>query len=562
MFRQSLVVDSDSKTCISLLPKWIKPQPWLVRVPFFDPDDSRFVYVNSYSEKTQEYILSKYRTETGCQIWQQHVINGGYGTPAIFKNYVVALDGFDSVVFLCKETGNQVHQIKFGDRIRSSVNVQGGLCWLTHASHIIALNDKFEIVKDKHVTDAFMFGTITFYNDIVIATGTKYVEADNSAHKFVWAFGINSLELHYTVDLGSGRIISSDTSGAWIQGDRLLVSNNDEILCLRADNGSLEWMQRVAGKVHRHVVVSDDNNVFYTTLKGVVGSLDLRDGHLNWSLRMRERIVAPPTIIGGSLIVSSDCSVIVLRKKDGLAYQKLPVGHLPYSAFCASDGKVFVGAGEPPSNGVLACFEVTSGYGVATPVIDSFCSGANLDSGSMSLSVTFAKGYEGAYLDPSVISTQQECVGVKLSDEKYVFKFSLKKSNVEGLYALPISLRCFDGRIEMYMVNVEIERTQPLPPSTSITCFDRAVEESNALTSGAALIQMVNQYYGKEIRQEAFREIIDYLKDRSQWEDADFQTWRLIMKRALTSPAHDLTEFKALEKEGEREMGLEDESSS
>ena len=379
---------------------------------------------NTFLQNITQKLASRYGDDT--------LLMGGYGTPAIFNEYVVALDGFDSVVFLSKETGEQVHRIRFGDRVRSSINVQNGLCWLTHASHIVALTDKFKIVKDIHVADAFLFGTVTLYNDIIITTGTKYIEADNSAHKFVWAYNTESLALHYMVDLGAGRIISSDTSGAWIQGNRLLVSNDDELICLRVDDGSHIWTRHVTGKVHRHVTISDGSDVFYTTLKGVVGSLSLCDGHPNWLLRMQERIVAPPSIIGGSLIVCSDCSVMVLRKIDGLAYQKLPVGHLPYSAASVSDGKVFIGAGEPPSNGALICFEIADGYGSVSPVVNSFCSGADLNSDSMSLCVTLADEYESASIDSSVISTQKECAGVKLNGRKYVFTFPLKKREWRG----------------------------------------------------------------------------------------------------------------------------------
>ncbi len=46
-------------------------------------------------------------------------------------------------------------------------------------------------------------------------------------------------------------------------------------------------------------------------------------------------------------------------------------------------------------------------------------------------------------------------------------------------------------------------------------------------------------------------------KDRSCWEDADFQTWRLIMKRALSSPATTLDEFVVLEQETEESFNEE-----
>lgn len=65
--------------------------------------------------------------------------------------------------------------------------------------------------------------------------------------------------------------------------------------------------------------------------------------------------------------------------------------------------------------------------------------------------------------------------------------------------------------------------------------------------SGAALAQMVEKVYGRDIGQADFREIIDYLKESSNWEDADFQTWRLILKRALSSPANNIKEFRILE---------------
>ncbi|NRO02421.1 hypothetical protein IMAU30025_02041 [Lactobacillus helveticus] len=62
---------------------------------------------------------------------------------------------------------------------------------------------------------------------------------------------------------------------------------------------------------------------------------------------------------------------------------------------------------------------------------------------------------------------------------------------------------------------------------------------------------MIEEEYGKKISQEDFRDIIDYLKKTSKWKDADFQTWRLLLKRALSSPAKDLNEFIKLEDEND-----------
>lgn len=47
----------------------------------------------------------------------------------------------------------------------------------------------------------------------------------------------------------------------------------------------------------------------------------------------------------------------------------------------------------------------------------------------------------------------------------------------------------------------------------------------------------------EKIEQKEFRKIIDYVKGRSRWKDADFQTWRLILKRVLSNPSYTLDEF-------------------
>ncbi|CAM3635223.1 hypothetical protein [Hydrogenibacillus schlegelii] len=67
--------------------------------------------------------------------------------------------------------------------------------------------------------------------------------------------------------------------------------------------------------------------------------------------------------------------------------------------------------------------------------------------------------------------------------------------------------------------------------------------------SGAALTEAVLREYGKSISQAEFRKIIDHIKEKSNWKDADFQTWRLVLKRALSSPAQSLEEFVELERQ-------------
>lgn len=52
--------------------------------------------------------------------------------------------------------------------------------------------------------------------------------------------------------------------------------------------------------------------------------------------------------------------------------------------------------------------------------------------------------------------------------------------------------------------------------------------------------------------------MIDYVKQKSCWDDADFQTWRLILKRVLSSPAKNLEELKKYELNQDIELNLKE----
>ncbi|QSZ26392.1 hypothetical protein ACETAC_05460 [Aceticella autotrophica] len=75
-----------------------------------------------------------------------------------------------------------------------------------------------------------------------------------------------------------------------------------------------------------------------------------------------------------------------------------------------------------------------------------------------------------------------------------------------------------------------------------INKFNKVIYQEEAMSSGAAIAQLVMSEYGKDIKQKDFSEMIDYVKQKSGCDDADFQTWRLILKMVLSSPAKNLKE--------------------
>lgn len=561
MFRSTLIGLQDSKKLYSLSLRWVDREPWLIRLPFLDTQEPGAVYVTSYSEADQEYILTKYNSKNGKILWQTHVVNGGYGTPAVYDDEIVALDSFDSVVFVDKNDGTIKHKMKFGSRMRSSISIHAGLCWATYGSHLIAMDHQSNIITDIHIPGAFLYGSITFYHDLVIVTGTLFSKKENEGQKMIWALSILTHEVQYCKSLGNGRVISSDSSGAWKESSKLLVGNGNELVCMDIESGTTIWKRKLAGRVDRHCSVSDGQSVYYSTLRGEVGCLSLNDGHPVWHLQMIERIVCPPTLIGGSIIVCADASLYLADKNSGCIYQKISVGHCPYSAAVVSNGCVYLGGGEPPAHGAFYCFDIVDGIEHVNEIADTFCVGSTLHSSNLQICIHTNHSWDSVSLDASVISTAPFVTGRKMAEHTFVCDVPLKKRNVDGLYSLLVTLSDADYSVSETLT-IEIKRDSTLPAEAMISAFDTETTEETPMYSGAALVQMVEKVYGRDVCQSDFRGIIDYLKENSHWEDADFQTWRLILKRALSSPANNVQEFKDLEAIGNSVMEKKRESIS
>ncbi|WP_172981895.1 outer membrane protein assembly factor BamB family protein [Lactobacillus helveticus] len=500
--------------------------------------------------KKKEYILTKFNQITGDIKWQTHVVNGGYGTPIVFKNLVFCLNSFDSIAAYNKNNGKYLFNRKFDDRIRSSMNVIDGYIWFSHTSHLIALDENGKIIHDFHVPNAFLYGTVSKYQDELIIIGTKYIQDENTSNKFIWAIDKKNGNKLFEVNLGVGSIISTDTSGFWLQKGYIYASNNDKIFKISAQNGKIVWQRKVNGNVHRHTVIADSQAVYYTTLKGEFGSLKLKNGTVNWKVNIEEGIITPPTVINGSLLIIGDSSIYVVDKKEGLIYQKIPTGHSPYSAATIFRNRVFLGAGEPPINGLLFCFEFNQGVNNNLEISQDFYVGNTLNSKKLQLTIETKNNWDEAIIDPSVLSDAAEIKGQKIGNNIFVFQIPLKNTNINSWYTLSIKLK-EKRQIKIVTTAIKIRRTDQLPRKVTLSNFNKIANESTPFNSGSALTQMIEEEYGKKISQEDFRDIIDYLKKTSKWKDADFQTWRLLLKRALSSPAKDLNEFIKLEDEND-----------
>ena len=357
MYQEYLINDNISE--INLKEIWRLKIDSLLRVPFFDPENSDFVYIVCYSERYREYQLKKFLCESGQIIWEKKFLNGGYGTPVIYGRTVFMLSGFDTIVGVDKETGELEFEISLGSRVRTSLNVFENLVWVAGVEDIVGVDQRGNIQKKFKLSGAFIYGVLLSFQDMVLVTGTKYFEEQNKSYKVVWLLNFENGEVLFEIKLDVGSIISTDTSGAWISENHAYISNNNIVYKVNLINGEIEWSSEVEGDCDRQTVVVEKNRVYYTTLKGVVGCLQVEDGKKVWDIKMKEGlIVSPVSIIGDTLFVLADAMLYELDKISGTLKNRQVIGHTPYSMCSVFGNYVAVGGGEPPSHGLLTMFQI------------------------------------------------------------------------------------------------------------------------------------------------------------------------------------------------------------
>lgn len=142
---------------------------------------------------------------------------------------------------------------------------------------------------------------------------------------------------------------------------------------------------------------------------------------------------------------------------------------------------------------------------------------------------------------------------VKKIGNAFTYKFNLQNNCVSGFYAIPVLLENF-GLIKKTCISIYIDKREQLPSSFVLHQYLKVSTEENIFSSGAALVQGLMKVHGKSISQKDFRDRINYVKRKSNWKDADFQTWRLILKRVLSNSAESLDDFIRSEEGGEFEI--------
>lgn len=553
MIRKNIIKNKNDKQRYFLNDSWRIEMPAVVRTPFYGNNCSEyFGYVVTYSEMEQAYHLLKVDLHNGKILWSIDAVNGGYGTPTVFGDLVVFLKEFDAVQAVSAESGIVEWAVQGGHRVRTTLNVIDETLWFGSGSTLLAVNKNGEVVKKLHIPNSFIYGNITPYKGGILCTGTLHNNERDCSCSYLWLINQEG-SIMYSMELGRSPVISSDTSGIWLKDDFAFASCGHDIICFDLKVGKELWRTRVFGFCGRHFPVVDSQRVYYTTLKGEVGCADILNGSIVWRQKFREGlIVAPPSIYGKTLFVLADCSVFLLDKDTGEIYQHKVVGHTPYSAVSFGTNKALIGAGEPPANGQLICFDVVSEAHVSLPMYNDVYFLEEKDCNLMSVLIETGGEYTSSSIDVSVFSKDGVVNGKKIGNA-FTYKFNLQNNCVSGFYAIPVLLENF-GLIKKTCISIYIDKREQLPSSFVLHQYLKVSTEENIFSSGAALVQGLMKVHGKSISQKDFRDRINYVKRKSNWKDADFQTWRLILKRVLSNSAESLDDFIRSEEGGEFEI--------
>jgi len=525
---------------------WMKQINGLIRVIIFDPDCKK-AYVVIYYEQKNKYTLNAFCPISGDLYWSTDVPNGGYGAPAIIDDCVVILTEFTNITAISKNDGKIKWTFKTQTRIRSSINVVDGKIYFSSGGILFELNNKGQLLNQWDYPKAFFYGSIDVINELIITLGVINDDICESLLK-VFAFHKKG-QLVYELPICHDTVISTDTSGIGWQKDIGFVGADNQVIAFQGSSGKVLWTSHVEGAAGRQVCTANDQCVYYATQSGTVGALNILDGSHIWKVHTQDSLlVSPISIADDKVIVAADAHLLVLRAGDGQLLQKFPVGHSPYSMLSLNKEWGVLGAGEPPHNGLIYGFKLQAKKEAFKYNCIVQLSNANIENPFLDICIEIHNVEEPiieAKLDGANFCLKDPIRGEQITESIFAFRIDLPNTMSPGDFVLPLSLILKSERIVTRPVAIKLTRRKPLPSRVYLHHIPDIIQEKPTY-SGAAIASVVKSMNGNgnPSSQKDIREMVDAVRDLSGYEP--FQTWRIILRRVLTSQAknqHELPEF-------------------
>jgi outer membrane protein assembly factor BamB len=534
MFRDFLFAKYDAQLSV----EWIKKLGGLIRVVVFDSAlNSSKAFVTTYHEQKNQYTATAFDIHNGEIFWIKDVANGGYGAPAIANDAFILPTKFTDIVALSKEDGREIWKVKTNSRVRSPLNFAQNRIYFSSGGTIFELESNGNISNQWHCEGAFFYGSVDIFNELILSLGTI---ADENGDSIVKVFAFHKKGgLVYSLPIFKSSIVSADTVAIACKDGTGFVGGDNLIVSFRAEDGKILWTSNVEGFAGRQACSIDNSRIYYTTLSGVCGALNIFDGSPIWSIYTKDTsIVSPISIVGNHLLLLADAHLNILKSNNGQLVRKLPVGHSPYSMVSLKGDYGLLGAGEPPHNGLLFAFKISDQF-LSKEKYECFLSASNafIESSFTDILVTVSNidsNLLSMKLDGSIFNLPEPIAGEKVSASTFAFRVPLTQTVSSGDFVIPVYLNTSSGECIMRAVCISFKRKNPLPARAYLNHIPDIVQEK-PIYSGAAICSTLKNLHGDYVEQADLREMIDYSRDLADYEP--FQTWRILLRRILTSSA-------------------------
>ena len=516
--------------------KWVRKLPGLVRVVVLDPNDKSRAFVVLYSERKRSYDAICFDIENGQICWQTPVINGGYGAPTIAGDAFILPTNFKDIIALSKEDGSVLWSIETDCRIRSSMNFVEDFIYFSSGGSVYKISQQGKVENKWSIEGAFFYGSVDVIEGLTVTLGTLEDVNGVSTSK-VFAFHPSG-DIAYSTPISQSPVISSDTSGISWKNSKGFVGGDDKIVCFDAKNGNILWTKNVEGFAGRHICNVDEYRVYYTTLKGVIGALGITTGQQVWDMHVKDAsITAPMSIKGDYVIALVDAHLTILKSENGQFIKSIPIGHCPYSMATLNEDLCFVGAGEPPHNGLLISFAFkhsppTEEFQCHVQTFNAFI---EADYFNITIQITgTVQEIDSLTIDASLFGKDKPVSGEKIDSKTFVFRLPVPQTMCSGDYVFPLNLIISPHETYTRTACISLQRRSPLPKKVSLDFIPEFTQEKPTY-SGAAIGAILKNLHGVSIKQSDIREMVDFSLEKSRYEP--FQIWRIILRRILTSQA-------------------------
>lgn len=532
---------------------WIRRLEGLVRTPIIDPALRR-VFVATFQEKLRSYKVGAYDLASGIPAWETSVEGGGYGAPALTDTSVLVPSRFTGIVSIDKLTGTKQWRHDGHGRVRSTPTVMRDRIYYSSGLDLFSLTECGSEDWRAHHDEAFFYGTPTIKGKVIYTLGCTQGVTGHSERK-LFAFDTRTGTFD-DLEIAPGNVVSSDSAGMLVIDDLAIVGGKNFIAAIDLKSKQTTWNVEINGDACRHRCAQVGGKVFYSTLSGCVGSIDIRTGALLWERCYNEPVLTPVSVMDQrSIAFCVDGYLYQLSAADGLLICMIPIGHVPYSALVTAEGCAVIGGGEPPYAGFLTPLKMKSGKLIdpgGRPIIQT------ASTGTENLDVVFDIP---DYVDPDsialyteAVSLKKEITPVRTEGGKAHFRIAVDPQCIAGDYALAPTFAEANGRRGFNIVFARLEQAMPLPNQVLLSSIER-IEQEHDDYSGAAVYQMIENYYGyPHISQVERRRMVDWIRAQAGYQP--FDTWRIILRRAATGAAtrlEELPEFRTWQNEGRPE---------